>query len=105
MDALPLGGPGSSALIVAGRIARSGRLALDVGIRRFPIARLPGILGTTLPVAGAISGAVRIIGEPRTPALSGDLTLADVSYGGRRARRRHLTIAPERRARCARAAS
>ena len=32
----PLGGPGSSVLIVAGRIALSGRLALDVGIRQFP---------------------------------------------------------------------
>ncbi len=80
LDSLPLGGPGSSALIVAGRIARSGRLALDVGIRTFPLARLPGILGTTLPVDGAISGAVRMVGESRLPALTGQLTLAGVSF-------------------------
>ena len=95
MDALPLGGPGSSALIVAGRIARSGRLALDVGIRQFPIAHLPGILGTTLPVAGDISGSVRVVGEPRTPALSGDLTLADISYGGRGLGGGTLKIVPQ----------
>jgi hypothetical protein len=82
IDTLPLGGPGLSALIVAGRIARSGRLALDVGIRQFPIDHIPGILGTKLPVDGEISGSVRIVGEPRVPALSGDLMFQDIRYGG-----------------------
>ena len=85
----PLGGPGSSVLIVAGRIALSGRLALDVGIRQFPIGHLPGILGTSLPVAGSVSGSVRIVGEARLPALTGELTLADVSYAGHASRRWH----------------
>jgi hypothetical protein len=92
---LPLGGPGESQLICSGRIAMSGRLALDVGIVRFPIARLPGVAGTTLPVAGSISGSVRIVGEPRAPALSGDLTLTDVSYAGRALGGGTIAISPE----------
>jgi hypothetical protein len=82
IENLPLGGPGGSVLICSGQIAASGRLALDVGVVRFPLARIPGILGTTLPVAGSISGSVRIVGQPRAPALSGDVALTDVSYAG-----------------------
>jgi hypothetical protein len=78
----PLAGPGSSVLIVAGRIGLSGRLALDVGIRQFPIGRIPGLLGTKLPVEGSVSGAVRLVGPVRLPALNGELTLADVSFAG-----------------------
>jgi len=78
----PLGGPGSSVLIVGGRIGLSGRLALDVGIRQFPIGRIPGILGTKLPVAGDVSGAVRLVGPVRLPAVNGELTLAGVSFAG-----------------------
>jgi hypothetical protein len=91
----PLGGPGESMLVCAGKIGLSGRLALDVGVRQFPIGRLPGILGTTLPVAGSVSGAVRIVGEPRLPALSGEVTLADVSYGGRALGGGTIKISPE----------
>ena len=91
----PLGGPGESMLICAGKIGLSGRLALDVGVRRFPIGRLPGIVGTTLPVAGSVSGAVRIVGEPRLPALSGEVTLADVSYGGRALGGGTIKLTPE----------
>ncbi len=91
----PLGGPGESVLICAGKIGLSGRLALDVGVRQFPIGRLPGIVGTTLPVAGSVSGAVRIVGEPRLPALSGEVTLADVSYGGRALGGGMIRISPE----------
>ena len=91
----PLGGPGESMLICAGKIGLSGRLALDVGVRQFPIGRLPGIVGTTLPVAGSVSGAVRIVGEPRLPALSGEVTLADVSYGGRALGGGTIKISPE----------
>ena len=91
----PLGGPGESMLICAGKIGLSGRLALDVGVRQFPIGRLPGIVGTTLPVAGSVSGAVRIVGEPRLPALSGEVTLADVSYGGRALGGGTIKITPE----------
>jgi hypothetical protein len=94
---LPLGGPGGSSFICSGRIALSGRLALDVGVVRFPIARLPGLSGTTLPVGGSISGGVRIVGEPRAPALSGqfalrDVTVAKTSLGGGT-----IEITPERR--------
>jgi hypothetical protein len=92
---LPLGGPGNSVLICAGKIGLSGRLALDVGVREFPIGRLPGLLGTTLPVGGSISGAVRIVGEPRLPALSGEVTFKDVSYAGRALGGGKVAIAPE----------
>jgi hypothetical protein len=91
----PLAGPGGSVLVCAGRIALSGRLALDVGVRGFPIGRLPGLLGTTLPVGGSISGAVRIVGEPRLPALSGEVMFKDVSYAGRALGGGKIAIAPE----------
>ena len=47
------------------------------------------------PVAGSVSGAVRIVGEPRLPALSGELTLADVSYGGRALGGGTIKLTPE----------
>ena len=93
---LPLGGPGESALITSGRIGLSGRLALDVGVFRFPIDRLPGISGTALPVGGSISGAVRIVGEPRAPALSGQFTLAGVTIAGTSLGGGTIDIKPER---------
>jgi hypothetical protein len=93
---LPLGGPGESAFITSGRIGLSGRLALDVGVFRFPIERLPGISGTTLPVGGSISGAVRIVGEPRAPALSGQFTLAGVTVANTSLGGGTIEIAPER---------
>jgi hypothetical protein len=91
----PLGGPGDSQLICAGKIALSGRIALDVGVREFPIARLPGLLDTTLPVAGSISGAVRIVGPPRLPALSGEVMFEDVSYAGRALGGGKIAITPQ----------
>ena len=94
---LPLGGPGDSSFITSGRIGLSGRLALDVGVTRFPIARLPGISGTTLPVSGSISGSVRITGEPRAPALSGQFTLADVAVAKTSLGGGTIAITPERR--------
>ncbi|HXU03069.1 MAG TPA: hypothetical protein VN903_19020 [Polyangia bacterium] len=91
----PLGGPGSSVLIVAGHIGLAGRLALDVGIRQFPIDRIPGVLGTKLPVAGSVSGAVRVVGAPRIPALSGELTLAGISFAGHDLGGGTLALTPE----------
>src|SRR4029079_1204416 len=93
---LPLGGPGESAFITSGRIGLSGRLALDVGVFRFPIERLPGISGTTLPVGGSISGGVRIGGEPRAPALSGQFTLAGVTVAKTSLGGGTIEIVPER---------
>jgi hypothetical protein len=93
----PLGGPGDSLLVCAGKVGLSGRLGLDVGVRDFPLARLPGIRGTTLPVAGSISGAVRVFGDPRAPSLSGEVSLARVSYAGRLLGGGTIAIAPEPR--------
>jgi hypothetical protein len=93
---LPLGGPGESAFITSGHIGLSGRLALDVGVTRFPIARLPGISGTAIPVGGSISGSVRIVGEPRAPALSGQFTLADVTVANSPLGGGTIAITPER---------
>lgn len=96
IDSLPLTGPEGSSLRCAGRIDASGRLALDVGVRGFPIARLPGLAVSGLPVSGVISGAVRIAGEPRAPAVSGEVTFADVAFRGRRLGGGTLAITPER---------
>ena len=93
---LPLGGPGESAFITSGRIGLSGRLALDVGVTRFPIARLPGLSGTTLPVGGSISGSVQIAGEPKAPALSGQFTLTDVTVAKTLLGGGTIAITPER---------
>jgi len=93
---LPLGGPGESAFITSGHIGLSGRLALDVGVTRFPIARLPGLSGTTLPVGGSISGSAQITGEPKAPALAGEFTFADVSVAGTPLGGGTIAITPER---------
>jgi hypothetical protein len=96
IESLPLGGPDGSTLRCAGRIATSGRLALDVGVRGFPIARLPGLAVANLPIGGAISGAVKIGGEPRAPAVSGEVTLAGVAFRGQPLGGGTLAITPER---------
>jgi hypothetical protein len=94
---LPLGGPGESSFVTSGHISLSGKLALDVGVVRFPIARLPGISGTALPVGGSISGGVRIVGEPKAPSLSGQFTLADVTVAKTSLGGGTIDITPERR--------
>ena len=94
---LPLGGPGDSALIASGRIGLSGRLAIDVGVVRYPIARLPGLSGTSLPVGGSISGGVRIVGKPTEPSLSGQFTLAGVTVAKTSLGGGTIDITPERK--------
>jgi hypothetical protein len=94
---LPLGGPGESSFVSSGHIGLSGKLALDVGVVRFPIARLPGISGTSLPVGGSISGGVRIVGEPKAPSLSGQFTLTDVTVARTSLGGGTIDITPERR--------
>ena len=74
----------------------SGRLALDVGVHGFPIARLPGLTGVGLPLSGAISGAVRIAGEPRAPAVSGNVTFTNVTFRNEPLGGGTLTVTPER---------
>ncbi|HMF44529.1 MAG TPA: hypothetical protein VKQ32_27835 [Polyangia bacterium] len=93
---LPLGGPGDSALIASGRIGLSGRLALDVGVVRYPIARLPGLSSTSLPVGGSISGGVRIVGKPTAPSLAGQFTLAGVTFARTSLGGGTIEITPER---------
>jgi len=94
---LPLGGPGDSALIASGRIGLTGRLAIDVGVVRYPIARLPGLSGTSLPVGGSISGNVRMVGKPQAPALSGQFTLAGVTFAKTSLGGGTIDITPERK--------
>ena len=96
IESLPLGGPGGSTLRCSGRIDMSGRLALDVGVHGFPIARLPGLTGVGLPLSGAISGAVRIAGEPRAPAVSGNVTFTNVAFRNAQLGGGTLTVTPER---------
>ena len=96
IESLPLGGPGGSTLRCSGRIDTSGRLALDVGVHGFPIARLPGLTGVGLPLSGAISGAVRIAGEPRAPAVSGNVTFTNVAFRNEPLGGGTLTVTPER---------
>jgi hypothetical protein len=93
---LPLGGPGDSSLITSGRIGLSGQLAIDVGVVRYPISKLPGLSGTSLPVDGSISGGVRIVGKPKEPALSGQFTLAGVTIANTSLGGGTIVITPER---------
>ncbi|HEY8927414.1 MAG TPA: hypothetical protein VIU64_23695, partial [Polyangia bacterium] len=91
---LRLLGPRGSALSAAGRIAFSGALALDVGITRFPLDRLPGFSRTELPISGLMSGQVHLAGDTGAPAVSGELALDPVTFQDRAVGGGVITIAP-----------
>ena len=83
LDRVRLAGPEGSAFEASGRVAVTGRLGLRVGVRDFPVARLPGLLQTRLPLAGRISGDLRLAGNPGAPSISGRLALERVTFQGR----------------------
>jgi len=94
LDELRLVGPRGSELSAAGRIAFAGALALDVGIARFPLDRLPGFSRTELPISGLMSGQIHLAGNVDAPALRGEVSLDPVTFQDRPVGGGAMTITP-----------
>lgn len=90
-----LAGAGGTRVSVAGHIQPGWRADLDVKIKEFPLARLPGIAETGLALSGPIWGHLRLIGDLTAASLSGRLEIYPVTFQGRRAGIGRLSVTTE----------
>jgi len=93
-DRLRLGGPRGSTLDASGQVSLDGHLGIAVAVRDFPVDRLPGLVQTHLPIAGRISGDLKLSGGPEAPSISGLLTLGPVTFQGRSIGGGSLAVSP-----------
>lgn len=92
---LRLVGAAGGALSARGKVGLSGRVDVGVTVDAFPLARLPGLADTALPLGGRLDGKLRLVGAPgEPPKLSGELSVNEVSLGGRPLGAGALTITP-----------
>jgi hypothetical protein len=90
-----LGGPRGSTFDASGGVGLPGPLAIDVAVRDFPIARVPGLAqAVRSPLDGAISGRLRLSGPPEQPAISGTLTLDPLTFQGQSLGAGTIVVAP-----------
>lgn len=77
-----LAGPGGSALVASGAVVLDRSVELDVGIRRHPIALLPGLAGKLPTLEGRVDGNLHLGGPVDAPRASGQIALSDVANAG-----------------------
>ncbi len=94
LDHVRLEGPKASVLEAGGSLTMGGELSLSVGVRDFPVERLPGLMQTGLPIAGRISGDIELAGDVAAPAISGKLALDPVTFQGRSVGGGALVVTP-----------
>ncbi|HVZ72910.1 MAG TPA: hypothetical protein VHJ20_11090 [Polyangia bacterium] len=90
-----LAGRGGAALDVRARADLTGKLALEIAVDDFPLARLPAVADTGLGLEGELSGRLRLTGRVDAPVWSGQLSIFPVALQGRSAGRGGLTISTE----------
>jgi hypothetical protein len=71
-------------------------LDVDVTIDKLPLAGLPGVADSGVPVAGVVNAKLHLGGRPERPELGGDLYLAGVVARGVRLGDGHLVFTPTR---------
>jgi hypothetical protein len=89
-----LRGRSGAELAFDGRIQRDGEVAVELGVRDFPIGQLPGLAEAGLPFAGTLSGAMRATGPVREPRFAGRLTIDHVRFQDRPIGGGALTVWP-----------
>jgi hypothetical protein len=71
-------------------------LDLDLAVSKLPIAGLPGVATSGVPMSGLVSARVHLSGRPDRPELTGDVDFADVVARGVHLGAGHLALAPAR---------
>ena len=71
------------AVDIHGKVALAHQdLDLDVVLDRLPLAGLPGVATSDVPVSGFASAKLHVGGRPESPELTGDIDLAQVMVRG-----------------------
>jgi hypothetical protein len=95
IEALRIAHHGGGAVDVHGRVGLAHQdLDLDVTLSRFPLATIPAVAATDIPVSGFVTAKLHVGGRPEHPELAGDIDLADVAVRGVRLGKGHLALTP-----------
>ena len=80
---------------VHGKVGLSHQdLDLDLTLAKFPLAAIPGVATSDIPVSGFVSARLHVAGRPERPELAGDIDLTDVVVRGVRLGKGHLALTP-----------
>ena len=80
---------------IHGKVALAHQdLDLDVVLDKLPLAGLPGIATSDVPVSGFASAKLHVGGRPDRPELTGNVDLADVVARGVKLGAGHLVLTP-----------
>jgi hypothetical protein len=80
---------------VHGRVGLAHQdLDLDVALSKFPLAAIPAVAASDIPVSGFVSAKLHVAGRPERPELAGDIDLTDVVVRGIRLGKGHLALTP-----------
>jgi len=83
------------AVDIHGKVALAHQdLDLDVVLDKLPLAGLPGVATSDVPVAGTASAKLHVGGRPDRPELTGDIDLAQVVVRGVKLGAGHLALSP-----------
>ncbi len=69
-------------------------LDLSVALTAVPLAGLPGIAESDIPVGGTVTALLHVGGRPESPQLQGDIDFAGVTVRGVKLGSGHLALAP-----------
>jgi hypothetical protein len=93
--ALHVGRKAGGGLDVTGTFdANKQAMDLKVRLERVPLAGLPGIADSGVPVSGFVSAELHVGGTPARPELAGTIDLADVTARGVALGPGHLALTP-----------
>src|SRR5262245_18161600 len=83
------------AVDIHGKVALAHQdLDIDVVLDKLPLAGLPGVATSDVPVSGFASAKLHIGGRPDRPELTGDVDLAQVMVRGVKLGSGHLALTP-----------
>jgi hypothetical protein len=85
------------AVDIQGKVALAHQdLDIDVVLDKLPLAGLPGVATSDVPVSGFASAKLHVGGRPDRPELTGDIDLAQVMVRGVKLGAGHLALTPAR---------
>ena len=83
IEALRIAHHGGGAVDVHGRVGLAHQdLDLDVALSKFPLATLPAVAASDIPVSGFVTAKLHVGGRAERPELAGDIDFADVVVRG-----------------------
>ena len=95
IEALRIAHRGGGEADVHGRVGIAHQdLDLDVALSKFPLAAIPGVATSNVPVSGFVSAKLHVAGRPEQPEVAGDIDLTDVVVRGVHLGKGHLALTP-----------